>query len=127
MYDDLKNEVIYSENQSRLFEISIELTEKVSKLHFELVKNEDNLKKTEIKGQISVLNSMLKIIDKRIDSVKLIEADKERRELFINRQFRIAAETVLHRDTFNRIKELSLMNYKQFKDIKSDLKTNKLE
>ncbi len=126
--DELKKEVIYSENPSRLFEIMIEVNEEISILHLELSKSEDHIRKTELKGKISVLNTLLMIIDKRIDDVKTSNYDKDRREMLANRQFRIAAETVLHKDTFERIKELSLMNYKKFKDIKADLKTSpKLE
>jgi len=123
----LKKEVIYSDNLGRLFEIMLEVNEEISRLHLELIKTDDKIKKTEIKGKISVLNTLLKIIDKRIDDVKANENNKDRQELLVNRQFRIAAETVLRKDTFDRIKELSLMNYKKFKDIKADLRTKKLE
>jgi hypothetical protein len=125
--DKIKQEVIYSDSANRLFEISIELAEAISALHLDLVRTDDLIKKTEMKGKIVVLNTLQGIIDKRIDDVRATDKDIERKELLKNRQFRIAAETVLHKDTFERIKELSLMNYKKFKDIKSDLKANKLE
>ena len=114
--DELKKEVIYSDNSGRLFEIYVELS-----------KSENHIKKTELKGKISVLNTLLNIIDKRIDDVKNSGNDRDRKELLANRQFRMAAETVLQKETFERIKELSLINYKKFKDLKNDLKNDKLE
>ncbi len=125
--DELKKEVIYSDNSGRLFEIMIEINEEISALYVELSKSENHIKKTELKGKISVLNTLLNIIDKRIDDVKNSGNDRDRKELLANRQFRMAAETVLQKETFERIKELSLINYKKFKDLKNDLKNDKLE
>jgi uncharacterized Ntn-hydrolase superfamily protein len=125
--DELKKEVIYSEDLSRLFEITIELTELISALHLAVAKTNEFIKKTEIKGKISIASTLQSIVDKRIDDVRNSYRDAERKELLLNRQFRIAAETVLHKDTLEKIKELSLMNYKKFKDIKAELKSNKLE
>jgi len=128
--EEIKNEVIYSESQNRLFEISIELTEELSRLHRELVNSKDNWTKVEIKGSIALLSTIQNIIDKRIDNVIADERDferkRDRKELMSNRQFRIAAETVLTKETYERILELSL-NYKKLKDQKQELKANKLE
>jgi len=49
------------------------------------------------------------------------------KELLLNRQFRIASAMVLRKETYERIVELSLMDYKKLKDQKADLKANKLE
>lgn len=126
-FDELKKEVIYSNNANRLFEISVELTELISSLHLDLVKAENIIMKAEVKGKISIVNTLQHIIDKRIDDARSNDKDTERKELLTNRQFRIAAEAILHKDTFERIKELSLMNYKKLKDIKTELRTNKME
>ena len=124
----IKHEVIYSDSQSRIFEISVELTEEISRLHIDLVKADKVLDRTEIKGKISVLNCLQNIIDKRMGDVKsFLKNNSERKEMLDHRQFRIAAELVLTRDTYARISELSVMNYKKFKDQKSALKSHKLE
>ena len=125
--DEIKKEVIYSESQSRLFEITIELTEELSKLHIELTKTEDPSDKARVRGKISLLSVLQNIIDKRIEDVKAIERDSERKELLSNRQFRKVAETVLTKETYERITELCLINYKKFRDLKTELKANKLE
>jgi len=125
--DELKIEVVYSENSTRLYEMMIEITEKISKFHIELAKSDDNIRKVEIKGQISVYNTLLTIIDKRIDDIRVLNSEQERKEFYINRQFKMAAEVVLQKETFARIKELSIINYKNFKDQKAELKNSKLE
>lgn len=125
--DELKNEVIYSDNPSRLFEIMLEISEMVSGRYIDLAKTDDKVERTELKGEISVYNAMLDIIDKRIDDVKAGEHDKSRKELLANRQFRMAAKCVLQKETYERITELSTMNYKRFKNMKSSLKEEKLE
>ena len=125
--EEIKNEVIYSDSQSRLFEISIELTEEIAKYHLELVKTEDYSTKTEIKGKISLLVTLQNIIDKRVDKVRADGTENARKELLTNRQFRIAAEMVLTKETYGRISELAVMNYKKLKDQKTELKANKLE
>ena len=123
----IKEEVIYSDSQSRLFEITIELTEEISKFHIELVEVNDNKTRAELKGKISLLSTLQTIIDKRIEDVRGTEKENERRELLTNRQFRIASEMILMKETYNRIVELSLINYKKLKDQKAELRANKLE
>ena len=125
--EEIKNDVVYSESQSRLFEITIELAEEISRLHVELVKANEHLTKVEIKGKISLLSTLQNIVDRRIDEVKTFERENERKEFMSNRQFKIAAEIVLTKETYDRIKELSLMNYKKLKEQKNELKANKLE
>ena len=125
--EEIKNDVVYSESQSRLFEITIELAEEISRLHVELVKANEHLKKVEIKGKISLLSTLQNIVDRRIDEVKTFERENERKEFMSNRQFKIAAEIVLTKETYDRIRELSLMNYKKLKEQKNELKANKLE
>jgi replicative DNA helicase len=127
MIDEIKKEIIYSENLSRLFEIMIDVSQRISKLHVDLAKSEDTIKKVELKGEVSVLYVMQSIIDKRINDVRADNYDKERKELYINRKFKKVAETVLHRETYERINELSLLNYKKFKELKTELKDNKIE
>ena len=125
--DKIKKEVIYSDSQSRLFEITIELTEEISKFHIELIETEDIKSKAELKGKISLLSMLQNIIDKRIEDVRVAEKENERRELLTNRQFRIASEMILMKETYNRIVELSLINYRKLKDQKAELRANKLE
>ncbi len=124
---DLKHEAIYEERATRLFEIMIEINEMIANNYIELSVNEDQTAKTFIKGQISILNALLTIIDKRIDLVKANDHENERREMIANRQFRIAAEAVLQRETFEKIKELSLLNYQKLKGMKGELRLNKIE
>jgi len=123
----IKKEVIYSENESRLFELMVELNQEISRNRIELARTDEIVRKAELQGEISVLNSMLTIIDKRIDQVKSNSAENDRKEFYLNRQFRIAAEYVLKRETFERIKELSLLNYFKLKEKRAELRDNKLE
>ena len=125
--DKVKKEVVYSDSESRLFEITIELTEEISKFHIELVEANDNKTKVELKGKISLLSTLQNIIDKRIEDVRVAEKENERRESLTNRQFRIASELILKRETYNRILELSLINYRKLKEQKAELRANKLE
>jgi len=126
--EEIKNEVIYSDSQSRLFEIVVELTEEIARLHTELVKAKEFLDKTVIKGKISVLTSLQTIVDKRLENPNIFfKGNSERKEMLSNRQFRIAAEMVLTKETYERISELSVINYKKLKDQKAELKANKLE
>ena len=125
--EKIKNEVIYSDNPSRLFEITIELTEEISKLYVSLGYTDDHKTKNELKGKISLLSTLQNIIDKRIEDVRTTDKVNERQELLSNRQFRIASQMVLKKETYERIVELSLLNYKKLKDQKNELKANKLE
>ena len=107
--------------------MTLKLTEELSKCHIELTKTDYNTRKAEIKGKISLLTALQSIIDKRIGEVRTVERENERKELLNNRQFRKVAEIVLTKETYERISELSLMNYKKLKDQKTELRENKLE
>ena len=125
--DEVKREAIYSDSQSRLFEIIVELTEEIARCHVELTATKENTIKAEIKGKISVLSAIQHIIDMRMDDIRTFEKENSRKEFLTNRQFRIAAEIVLTKETYERIRDLSLMNYKKLKDQKTELKANKIE
>jgi len=126
--EEIQKEAIYSSNQGRLFEIIIELNEEISRHHVELVEAETVLEKTVVKGKISLLTTLQNIINKRIEDPKVFFGESiERKEMMANRQFRIAAEMVLNKETYRRISELSVMNYKKLKDQKEELKSSKLE
>jgi len=126
--EEIKKEVIYSDSQSRLYELNVELTEEISRQHVELVKTKEVLDKTVIKGKISVFCTLQNIINKRLEDPKMfIKGNSDRKELLTNRQFRIAAEMILTKETYERIVDLSVMNYKKLKDQKAELKSHKLE
>ena len=125
--EEIKSEVIYTECKSRLFELTVAISERIAQLNVEFASSDDQVAKVEIRGKISVLASLQRIIGLRIEDVATAEKENERKELYTNRQFRIAAEYVLTKETFDRIKELSLINYKKLKEQKIELKANKLE
>ena len=121
--EEIKKEIVYSENLHRLFEISIELTEEISECHKELIKTEDNMKRTEIKGQIALLSTLKNIIEKRT----ALQRDNERKKMLKYRQFVSAAKIVLSESTYERIRELSNKNYKEFREFRNGLESEKLE
>src|SRR6267378_464298 len=117
MIEELKKEVLYCEDTSRLYEIMLEIAEKISDFHLQLLKSENEIEQTQVKGQISIFSTMKSIIEKRLDKVKYDEIENFRREALSNRQFRIAAEAVLKKETYKQIKDLAFINYKQFNDM----------
>jgi len=125
--EKIKEDAIYSDNQSRLFEIIIELTEEISLLHGKLAQAKDHLDKIAIKGKISLMTELQKIIDLRLNEVRIADQAKERQQMIVNRQFKIIAEKLLKKETFERINELSNVGYITFKKQKSELIYEKLE
>jgi hypothetical protein len=118
--EEIKKELLHSDSQIRLFEITIQLNEEISKYHIELIKTKDELTKAEIKGKISLFSLLQTIVDKRIEDVRT-------REIYSNRRFRLAAYNVLKKATYNRIVELSSMESAEYKEQKAELKANKIE
>jgi len=79
--EEIKKEAIYSDNPGRLFEITVELTEELARLHVEVRKTKSDVEKAEIKGKMAVLLTIQDIIKKRIDEVIKFEKESERKEL----------------------------------------------
>ena len=125
--EEIKKDAIYSDSQSRLFELMIEMTEEMTLCHLAFAKAKDSMEKVEIKGKMALISTIQHILEKRIEEVQRNEREEERKELLTTRQFRIAAEMVLTKETFVCIRDLSLINYKKLKDQKNELKANKLE
>lgn len=119
--DRLKKEIVYSDSPERLYELMIEVNEYIADLYLQLAGTKESLQRVSLKGKITVGSALLTIIDNRIDEVKANACDKMRREMLANRQFRIVAEAILQRETIDRIKELSLINYRKFKELKPKL------
>ncbi len=123
--EDLKQEVIYSNSPSRLRELTVDIAMEISSQHVLLVKTDDAVLKTEIRGKISVLSTLQNIIDKRMDEVILAEKEDEKKELYTNRQYRKAAEAILPKETLDQLYQMSTMEYKKFKELRAALKEQK--
>jgi hypothetical protein len=123
--EDLKQEVIYSNSASRLRELTVDIAMEISRQHVLLVKTDDAVLKTEIRGKISVLSTLQNIIDKRMDEVILAEKEDEKKELYTNRQYRKAAEAILPKETLDQLYQMSTMEYKKFKELRAALKEEK--
>lgn len=123
--EDLKQEAIYANSASRLRELTVDIAMEISRQHVLLVKTEDVVLKTEIRGKISVLSTLQNIIDKRMDEVTLAEKEDEKKELYTNRQYRKAAETILPKETLDQLYQMSTMEYKKFKELRAALKVQK--
>ena len=123
--EDLKQEVIYSNSASRLRELTVDIAMEISRQHVLLVKTDDAVLKTEIRGKISVLSTLQNIIDKRMDEVILAEKEDEKKELYTNRQYRKAAEAILPKETLDQLYQMSTMEYKKFKELRAALKEQK--
>ena len=123
--EDLKQDVIYSNSASRLFELTVDIAMEISRQHVLLVKADDTVVKTEIRGKISVLTTLQNIIDKRMEEVKLAENEDEKKELYTNRQYRKAAEAILPKETLDQLYQMSTMEYKKFKELRAALKEQK--
>ena len=123
--EDLKQEVIYSNSPSRLREMTVDIAMEISRQHVLLVKTDDAVLKTEIRGKISVLSTLQNIIDKRMDEVLLAEKEDEKKELYTNRQYRKAAEAILPKETLDQLYQMSTMEYKKFKELRAALKNER--
>jgi hypothetical protein len=77
--EDLKQEVIYSNSPSRLRELTVDIAMEISSQHVLLVKTDDAVLKTEIRGKMAVLSTLQNIIDKRMDEVILAEKEDKKR------------------------------------------------
>ena len=122
--EEIKKEVIYTENLHRLFEISINLAEEISKYRIEILKIVDATKVAEMKGKISLLITLQKIAGRRMDS---FNTERNHKKALRDRQFVSVAKFVLSEPTYERIREISNKHYTEIKEIKSGWGSEKLE
>lgn len=125
---DLKESAVHLTDLSQLFELMINIQERIGSCHIakgaKKPGTDDRLK---IESDIRVLDTIYNIVCMRIEDVKTNDVEKRKRDLMAYRQFKIAAEAVLQKDTFEKIKELSSLQYTQLKHRKEELRMNKLE
>ena len=92
---------MHSDSSIRLFEIDIELTEELTALHIEFAQTEDEVEKAIIKGKMKLFWLLQEIIKMRLKDVRKLEettklkTENERKELLVNRQFRIKCLTTV--------------------------------
>lgn len=124
---DLKKIVLESQDKNELYSAEIELTELISELYAKVAGARNASDKIKFKGELSVTNTMRDVCKDRQVELKTQlsrEADAANRQ---NYNFRMAAKSMLTKETYEKIWLMSSIPRKEVKEITKELRANRVE
>lgn len=116
----LREKVMSAEELHELFNLELDLTEYKTKQHTSFHQSQTQHEQTEIKGNLSMLTTLLEICRERQSEIKDVNAK-------LNYHFRMAAKTMLEKQTYDSIMLKAQLPRKEFKAEAHELKKNKLK
>lgn len=87
---------------------------------------ETTMEQSEAKGNLGIYYSMLEVLQNRISETKEIDREGRNEQGRINYNFRLAAKTVLKKETYKQIMDLATRTRSEFKEDAKELRRNKL-
>lgn len=117
--NDFKQVVLNSQDKNELYLQEIELVEYAGSLHKSLKLSDSDMETSEIISNLKTTESLLRICQER----------QEETGNFANRvnyNFRMAAKSVLTKETYQKIWELAQLTRNDVKDKKKELNQNKV-
>lgn len=116
---DFKKVVLDSQDKNELYSSEVELVEYVGNLHKSLKLAESDMEASEIISNLKTSESLLRICQERQSEVSNF-ANR------VNYNFRMAAKSVLTKETYQKIWELAQLTRNDVKDKNKELKANKV-
>ena len=124
--EKLKQVILKETEITSLYEIQIDLSKLIKNAHKQNLIAETALEKSEAKGNLGIYHSMLEVLQNRISKLKEIDKEERNEDNRINYNFRLAAKTVLKKETYNQIMNLALIKRAEFKEKAEILKQQKI-
>ena len=115
---DFKKVVLDSQDKNELYSVEVELVEYAGNLHKSLKLADSDMEASEIISNLKTSESLLRICQERQSEVGNF-ANR------INYNFRMAAKSVLTKETYQKIYELAQLTRNDVKDKKKELNSNK--
>ena len=124
--EELQQEILQETEVTRLYEIQIDLSKLIKNAHQQNIMAETIIEQSEAKGNLGIYHSMLDVLQNRVSELKEIDKEERNEAGRINYNFRLAAKTVLKKETYNQIMDLAVIKRAEFKEEAKELKRNKL-
>jgi hypothetical protein len=124
--DELQKEILQQTEVNRLYEIQIELSKLIKNAHRQNLMAETTMEQSEAKGNLGIFHSMLDVLQNRVSEIKEVDKEERYEQGRINFNFRLAAKTVLQKETYKQIMDLAIRTRTEIKEDQKELKRNKL-
>lgn len=114
-----RQSIMAAETVEPLYEIELDLVELIGTLHKGIMMADSNFEQSEVKSNLSMANALLNICKDR-------QADVRDTGNRLNYNFRMAAKTMLSKETYQSIMDKSFLPRKEVKMEKKELQKNRL-
>ena len=118
--EELKEIAMQSEELEPLRATMVELTELSGQVYKAVMMAETTVDKTELKGKLTLINTLRDICSQRITELSNMQAR-------LNYNFRMAAKSMLKKETFEAIMDMSQYRRRDVKAINNKLRAIPLE
>jgi hypothetical protein len=111
-------EIMNCDNLQKLCEEKQALTDRIGGMHISLRLCEEDMERTEIKSGLTSANSLLEIVNQRIEDVRTDAQLEQREQDRINYNFRTAAKSLLTKETYAKVMDEAVKTRREFKEQK---------
>ena len=123
----LQEGILSETDINKMYEMQIELSKLIKNAHKQKLIAETTMDESEAKGNLSIYYSMLDVLQNRISETREFDKHNRNEQNRINYNFRLAAKTVLKKETYNQIIDLAMKPRAEFKEDAKELKRNKIQ
>lgn len=115
---EIRQEMMASENIIELYNIELDLVERIGILHKEVIMADSPMSQSEIKANLSMANALLNICKERQAEMKDLGGR-------LNYNFRMAAKAILTKENYKNVMDFAVQPRHEVKSELSKLKHNR--
>lgn len=119
-------EIIISEDLNTLYLEKVNLTTRIGALYRNIAINEDNVDRSDYKADLSTSKAIMDVLERKIAELEDIAKQTRDEEGRIRYNFMKIAKTVLTKETYEKIRNMSDNSLRDMKPMFKELRQNKL-
>ena len=119
-------EIIISEDLNALYLEKVNLTTRIGALYRNIAINEDNVDRSDYKADLSTSKAIMDVLERKIADLEDTAKQNRDEEGRIRYNFMKIAKTVLTKETYEKIRNMSDNSLRDMKPMFKELRQNKL-
>ena len=99
----LQQRIINENDIQNLYQLQIEVSEKIKENHVQIMDSSTNTQKSEAKGDLGINYSLLEMVKNKISTIKEKIREEQNEQNRINYNFRMAAKNMLKEELYDQL------------------------
>jgi len=120
------DEILKSEDLSALYLENVNLETKIGSLYRQISLSDENADRTDYKAELGTCNAIKKALEHKIEELENVAKHTRDEEGRIRYNFMKIAKTILTKDTYDKIRNMSENSLREMKPMFKELRQNKV-